>query len=479
MAAVFRLPGAQALDGNGNSYSGARLNFYAAGTTTPIVVYSDSALTVPISQPVVADSAGRFAQIFMATAICRVQLLTSANVLIADYDNFDPGQPASSGSGALSIALGGTGATTAAAARANLGITFDSPWIDVASAATVDLGAAGSDSIRVTGSTTITSFGTVASGIARKIRFAGVLTLTHNATSLILPNGGSNITTAAGDAAMAISLGSGNWIVVDYQRADGTALVGGASVLNTQTFTANGTWNKPATGTWALAIVIGGGGAGGGGKSSGTANTGNASSFGAWLRAVGGGGGGGGGAGGTGGGGGGGGGIASGILRLADLGATESVVVGASVTGQAGTNTTASATSTVGGAGGTAGGGGFGSAGSGGGGSNAGGGGAGGVGGGSAGGSSGGIASSGGSATGSGGGGSGGGGGSFNGNGNSGFSPIPYGATGGGGGGGTGNASAAGGAGGAGTGVGGAGGSGGATGASNTAAGVKDRKSVV
>ena len=94
----------------------------------------------------------------------------------------------------------------------------------VASASTVDLGAQLAPIVNVTGTTTITSFGTVASGTFRNVIFSGILTLTHNATSLILPSG-ANITTAAGDKLEAVSLGSGNWRVVSYERASGQALV--------------------------------------------------------------------------------------------------------------------------------------------------------------------------------------------------------------------------------------------------------------
>ena len=98
------------------------------------------------------------------------------------------------------------------------GLQSAAPWVDLASATTTDLGAQTSTNLRITGTTTITGFGTVASGTMRNLRFAAALTLTHNATSLILP-GGANITTAAGDTATAISLGSGNWVVTDFQRA--------------------------------------------------------------------------------------------------------------------------------------------------------------------------------------------------------------------------------------------------------------------
>ena len=95
--------------------------------------------------------------------------------------------------------------------------------VSLASAATVNIGAAAANSVTVTGTVTVTAFDTVKAGVFRFLTFSGILTLTHNATSLILP-GGANITTAAGDSCVALSLGSGNWRIVHYQRADGTAI---------------------------------------------------------------------------------------------------------------------------------------------------------------------------------------------------------------------------------------------------------------
>lgn len=92
----------------------------------------------------------------------------------------------------------------------------DTKASDVASASSVDLGAVVGRIVDVTGTTTITSFGTVAAGFWRIVRFTGALTLTHNGTSLILPTG-ANITTAAGDCIIAVSLGSGNWLVTHYE----------------------------------------------------------------------------------------------------------------------------------------------------------------------------------------------------------------------------------------------------------------------
>lgn len=85
----------------------------------------------------------------------------------------------------------------------------------IASAATVNLGSIANPRVLITGTTTITSFGTTAN-IVRRLRFAGALTLTHNATSLILP-GGANITTGAGDVAQVESDGSGNWRLTHFQ----------------------------------------------------------------------------------------------------------------------------------------------------------------------------------------------------------------------------------------------------------------------
>jgi hypothetical protein len=84
----------------------------------------------------------------------------------------------------------------------------------IASAGTTDLSTADGMKVLVTGTTTITSFGTGAE-LLRIVRFSGALTLTHNATSLILP-GGVNIVTEDGDVAILISDASGNWRLVSY-----------------------------------------------------------------------------------------------------------------------------------------------------------------------------------------------------------------------------------------------------------------------
>jgi hypothetical protein len=93
---------------------------------------------------------------------------------------------------------------------------------DVASATSLSLGNDG-NYFSVTGTTTITSIGTKAVGTRVTLRFAGILTLTHHATDLILPTG-ANITTAAGDVAVFREYATGDWVCESYQRASGQAL---------------------------------------------------------------------------------------------------------------------------------------------------------------------------------------------------------------------------------------------------------------
>lgn len=122
----------------------------------------------------------------------------------------------------------------------------------IASAGTTDLGSVASQNVTVTGTTTITSFGTVAAGTFRRVTFSGALTLTHNATSLILPTG-TNITTVAGESLEAVSLGSGNWRVTSYQRGTNGIIdlgVTGAAGTNV-TWSTIPTWVKRVTVMWA------------------------------------------------------------------------------------------------------------------------------------------------------------------------------------------------------------------------------------
>lgn len=108
------------------------------------------------------------------------------------------------------------------------GIANNGPTSSIAQAATTDLGTATSTIVDLTGaSATITSLG--ASCPADRMFFVRVNTatpgtLTH-AASLLLP-GSANIAMQQNDFFVAKSLGSGNFIVLEYFRAGGVPLLG-------------------------------------------------------------------------------------------------------------------------------------------------------------------------------------------------------------------------------------------------------------
>ncbi|MCP4997180.1 MAG: hypothetical protein GY933_00175 [Hyphomicrobiales bacterium] len=69
--------------------AGAKLYFYEEGTTTPITVYQEKALSTPHASPVVADASGIFAPVWIDTATnstYKTVLTTSADVTVRTVD---------------------------------------------------------------------------------------------------------------------------------------------------------------------------------------------------------------------------------------------------------------------------------------------------------------------------------------------------------------------------------------------------------
>lgn len=265
MAQHFWLSGQTLVDGNGTPYASAKAYFYETGTTTPKATYSDAGLTSANVNPVVAGSDGRFPDIYLVAGRYKVVYKTSADVTIDTLDPVDGTAQIISAASAPAttypflvyhnttdgnryrrnaannawINEGPVDSLVSAASVSEVlvgtetgkAVTPDSLaglWqrgTDIASATTLSLPATGGGVFNITGTTTINGISTGYGGRSVKLRFASGLTLTHNATSFILP-GGANIQVAAGDVAEfvneAAADGNGsNWRCFNYMPASG------------------------------------------------------------------------------------------------------------------------------------------------------------------------------------------------------------------------------------------------------------------
>ena len=131
--AVFLSPvggaAAQFFTNSGVILSGGKLYTYAAGTTTPKTSYTSSSGNTAHTNPIILDSAGRVpgGEVWLLPSPYKFVLYTSANVLIATYDNI-------SGIGAASYQVDtfiGTGLQTVfTLSSASLGENFTSVYIN-------------------------------------------------------------------------------------------------------------------------------------------------------------------------------------------------------------------------------------------------------------------------------------------------------------------------------------------------------------
>ncbi len=182
----------QYVDGNSEVYASAKLYFYLSGTTTPADTYSDSTLSTPNTNPVVASAEGLFGNIYLdPSKTYKAVLKTSADVTVFTVD------PVSSQTGQLLSVLSKTG---------NYSVSV-SDGDDVVIFVDATLGAV-----------TISLY-TAAGNGGRKVRViktdatANAVTLDASTTETI--NGGlTKILSAQYDAANIVSDGS-NWVVLN------------------------------------------------------------------------------------------------------------------------------------------------------------------------------------------------------------------------------------------------------------------------
>ena len=108
----------QFFDANGNPLSGGKLYTYAAGTTTPLVTYTNSGGVTANTNPIILDSRGE-ANVWLGTSAYKFKLTTSTDVELWTVDNVEPdgfdalqALAASNGSSLIGFVQSGTGAST-------------------------------------------------------------------------------------------------------------------------------------------------------------------------------------------------------------------------------------------------------------------------------------------------------------------------------------------------------------------------------
>lgn len=143
----------------------------------------------------------------------------------------------------------------------NMSGAINESLVTMASASTMNIGAAIGNYIVVTGTTTITAFDTPQAGTRRKLKFSDTVIVTYNATTMLLP-GAANIVAYAGDVLEFTYEGSGVWRCTDIQRykgfrgariynnGSGQSVAASSTVkvaLNTITFDTSNFWSATNT----------------------------------------------------------------------------------------------------------------------------------------------------------------------------------------------------------------------------------------
>ncbi len=244
MARRLLTPFLRAIGADGLAMSGAKIYFYLTGTTTPTDSYQASSGGSAHANPVVADSGGLFASIYINDAIqTRAVLKNSAGTTILDIDPVNP---------AIAVAADSITDTELAtgAAAANLGYTPANVAGDTFTGA-----------VKMSG--TPTSLGTTDLG------FRGVPLTTHDATyTFVIDDAGKGALHTSGSAHTwtippvgTVAYPAGSTIVlvntgagaVTIARGAGVALrIAGASTDGSKTLAQYGiaTLFMPVADTW-------------------------------------------------------------------------------------------------------------------------------------------------------------------------------------------------------------------------------------
>lgn len=121
-------PVLQVFDINGDPLAGAKLFTFLTGTAVPSPIYHNSALTVPWTNPAIADAGGFFASIYMAATPAQKWVLQDALGVV--QWTVDPVSATANAAGAGSglgeiFAFGSNSSSPITALAYNAGATFD------------------------------------------------------------------------------------------------------------------------------------------------------------------------------------------------------------------------------------------------------------------------------------------------------------------------------------------------------------------
>jgi len=261
-AARFHLSREQVFTNAGLPAAGAKLFFYTTGTLTALATYSNAALSTLNSNPVVADSNGRFGDIFLQDQTYRVIMRDSTeattffdtdpvykdvtfiraaglpavsfpNMLVHNTSDGKKYRRNSSGSGWIDEGPIDSVGNTAGVADVVAGTStslFATPdaiaglWergADIASATTVTVPVGGGGYFEVTGTTAITAINSQRSGLELELRFQSALTLTNSGSFALLD--GTDMLVEAGSIARfrnvsTVGTSGTSWRMVSYVR---------------------------------------------------------------------------------------------------------------------------------------------------------------------------------------------------------------------------------------------------------------------
>lgn len=117
----------------------------------------------------------------------------------------------------------------------------------LASASTTDLGTIPSHNILITGSTTIGSFGSTATTFYPVYKLVFQTSLTITASANLTTVGNADILTQSGDTATVLHNSASSWIMLDYTRKSGTAVINPSPMSGAQGLIINNDAGTPNT----------------------------------------------------------------------------------------------------------------------------------------------------------------------------------------------------------------------------------------